>query len=96
MPSRTRNAATLFFALQRTGFWPVISPSAFTASSINFLSVTELDTPMLTTIFSSLGIDVRIRAAELLGELGHDFLVVALLQPRGRGGCGCCVLLLLP
>jgi hypothetical protein len=45
----------LFFALQRIGFWPVISDKALVASSMCFLSCVALPTPMLTTIFSIRG-----------------------------------------
>ena len=55
MPSRSRKAAMLFVDLHRTGFWPVISAKAAVASSMCFLSVIALPTPMLTTILSSRG-----------------------------------------
>ena len=49
----------LLRALHTSGFWPVISDMADTASSMCFLSAIALPTPMLTTIFWIRGSDRR-------------------------------------
>ena len=86
MPSRSWKAAMLLLRLAADGLLAGdFRPARLTASSMCFLSLIALPTPMLTTIFSSRGSDMRIRAAELLRKRGQDLLLVALLQPRGRG-----------
>ena len=73
-------------ALQRTGFWPVISARAAVASSMCFLSVIALPTPMLTTIFSSRGSESRFVAAELLCQAAATICSSYSVCNRGVGG----------
>ena len=57
-PSRSRNPATEVLALVTCGFWPEILARLSTATSMSDLSWVALPTPMLMTIFSSLGIAI--------------------------------------
>ena len=58
LPSRSRNPETEILALVITGFWPLILPRLSTAASSRALSWVARPTPMLMTIFSSLGIAI--------------------------------------
>ena len=49
-PSRTLKVAIAFFALQISGFWPVIFVRSPTAASMTLRSATASPTPMLTVI----------------------------------------------
>ncbi len=57
-PSRSRKPATEVLALVTIGFWPAILVRLSTAASIRALSWVARPTPMLMTIFSSLGIAI--------------------------------------
>src|SRR5271167_3395775 len=72
MPSRTLKAAIDFFARVVTGFWPAMAARSATSGSMILTFWVASPRPMLTTIFSSLGIAM---ALVMLSSLLNDGLI---------------------
>ena len=82
MPSRSRKVGDALAALQRSGFWPVISASARDASSRCFLSlIAAADAHVDHDLFQPRQRE-PVLAAELFRERGHDLL----LETAGAAG----------
>ncbi len=78
-PSRTLKVAIDFFALQISGFWPVIFVRSPTAASMTFLSATASPTPMLSVILVIRGTSMGLlRPSSALSFGTHLFAIVLL------------------